>query len=83
MKIILEAAKENPRVLEEPAAGLIFADFGPTFAEFRLTFWLADVSDSQSVSSELRSTIARRFAAEEIELLPQAAIVASSIEGDG
>ncbi len=79
---MLEAAQQHPKVLADPFPAVIFKDFGPTYAEYRLTFWLDDVSDRLSVSSELRSIIKARFAEEEIELLPQAAILAGSLESD-
>ena len=76
MRIMQEVVQEHPLICEDPAPSVTFEDFNLTVAEFRLAFWLDDISNRISVSSELRSAISVRFAEEKIELLPQTAIVA-------
>ena len=81
MQIILEAAQDHSDIISDPEPSVTFQDVGPTYAEYRLTFWLDDLSDRLRVSSELRSVVMARFIDEEIELLPQKAIVAGALEG--
>ena len=54
-----------------------------TYAEYRLAYWLEDISQLVSVSSELRSEVHRRFAEQGIDVLPAAALVASDMDLGG
>ncbi len=81
MQIMLKVAQDHSEILPDPEPTVTFQDVGPTYAEYRLAFWLNDISDRLRVSSELRSIVMNSFSEEEIELLPQTAIVAGGLEG--
>jgi len=82
MQIMLKAAQGYSEILSDPEPSVAFLDVSPTYAEYRLAFWLNDISDRLRVSSDLRSIVMARFSEEKIELLPHAAIVAGGLEAN-
>jgi small-conductance mechanosensitive channel len=68
-RLIAQAASEHPRVVNEPAARVLFDDFGDNALVFTLEFWirLQPQGDGGAVRSELRHRI--------YALLTQAGIV--------
>jgi len=59
--ILLEAAAAHPRVLRQPAPFVQFEDFADSSLNFRLFFWVDDVTVGMSTLSDIRFTLERRF----------------------
>ncbi|MBX3611242.1 MAG: mechanosensitive ion channel [Hydrogenophaga sp.] len=55
-RLLLEAAKAQPRVLSEPGPGVALSNFGADGLEFTLGYWIADPENGQL---NLRSAINR------------------------
>ena len=66
--ILLEAASVHPRVLRDPAPSVQFQNFGESSLDFKLFFWVDDVSVGLSTMSDIRFTIDRRFREEGIDI---------------
>jgi potassium efflux system protein len=66
--ILLEAAREHPQVLSNPAPFVYFADFGRNSLEFTLYIYLANVNRSLAVRTDLRMAILKSFRKEGIEI---------------
>lgn len=58
---LLEVAARHKRVLREPAAAVLFRDFGESALLFELCVWLDDPHDESEVASELRFGIDAAF----------------------
>lgn len=73
--ILLEVAVANKRVLKKPAPYVIFKDFGASSLDFEVRAYIADVTSSLTIGSEIRFEINRRFSEEGIEIpFPQMVI---------
>lgn len=59
--ILLETAAEHPRVMRQPAPSVLFLDFGESSLDFKLLFWVDDVSVGLSATSDIRFALDRRF----------------------
>lgn len=59
--LLLGAATEHPRVLGDPAPFVQFVDFADSSLNFKLFFWVDDVSVGMSTLSDIRFTLERRF----------------------
>jgi potassium efflux system protein len=66
--LILEIAKENPDVLQDPAASVTFEEFGDSTLNFTLRCFLSALGDRLPVRHAINSAIHQRFAAENIEI---------------
>ena len=70
--ILLQCAREHPKVISWMAPFVVFLNFGPNRLEFELRCFTADVMQRVIIASELRYTILQRFAQEGIVIpLPQ------------
>lgn len=79
--ILLECAKNNRKVLQNPAPTVIFKDFGSSSLDFELRIYVKDIWKEWSVDSELRYDIFRRFNEEGIEIpFPQVVVNQPSTE---
>ncbi len=67
-KIMLEAAREHPRVLKEPAPWINFTDFGDNALVLELRCIIDSAEYRVRVMSELRHIIERNFRAAGIEI---------------
>jgi small-conductance mechanosensitive channel len=68
-QLLLKVAAEHPDVLADPAADVIFTDFGDSSLDFELRVWtIEQVRTPQILKSDLYFSIFRVFAAAEIEL---------------
>lgn len=67
-EILLEAARNQPHVLATPQPSVQFLNFGESSLDFKLFFWVDDVSAGQSTTSDIRFAINRRFREEGIEI---------------
>jgi small-conductance mechanosensitive channel len=66
--ILLDVAKQHPLVLANPAPFVFFEDFGGNSLKFILYVYLANVSRSHSVRTDLRIAILKAFRAQGIEI---------------
>jgi small-conductance mechanosensitive channel len=62
-ELLLQAAREHPRTLDQPSATVLFTDFGNDALQFRLYTWLRvrDVLDRRLIESDLRHRIDELF----------------------
>lgn len=67
-EVLQSCAREHPLVLAEPPPRVFFMDFGDSALIFRLDTYLADVSVSLSVRSDLRFIVLRRLREAGIEV---------------
>jgi small-conductance mechanosensitive channel len=66
--LLLRAAAEHPRVLADPAPIVQFLNFGESSLDFKLMFWVGDVSIGAAVTSEVRFIIDRIFREAEVSI---------------
>jgi small-conductance mechanosensitive channel len=68
-RILLEAARDAPRVIAEPGPGVHLLRFGADGLEFRLLFWIADPQNgSGNVISEVNIRVLKGLRAAGIEI---------------
>ena len=66
--ILLEVARKHPAVLSTPAPYVFFEDFGDSSLRFILFVYLANVSRSHAVRTDLRIAILKAFRAKGVEI---------------
>jgi len=67
-EILLEAARSQPHVLPQPEPSVQFLNFGESSLDFKLFFWVDNVSAGLSTTSDIRFAINRRFREEGIDI---------------
>jgi potassium efflux system protein len=69
-RLIRHALKEHGRILDNPAASVLFTDFGDSSLVFRANFWLRvpDMMERRRVESDLRFLIDNLFREAGIEI---------------
>lgn len=68
-RILLEVAKKNPHVNDNPAATVLFSEFGDSSLNFHLAVWTTSHTDKPNMlKSELYFEIFKRFREEGIEI---------------
>lgn len=67
-RLLLEAASEQPTVMNTPAPLVIFSNFGASSLDFILRFWVRHVDFSVSAPSEIREAIDQKFREHGIEI---------------
>jgi small-conductance mechanosensitive channel len=68
-RVLLDAAREAPRVIAEPGPGVQLLKFGADGLEFRLVFWIADPQNgSGAVVSEVNLRILKGLRAAGIDI---------------
>lgn len=80
MKIMLEAAQQHELICEDPSPSVAFEDLTPTYAQYRLAYWVDDLSDRLKVSSAIRIAVRTRFEQEEIQFLPHTTVLTGGVE---
>lgn len=66
--ILLEVARKNDRVLDDPPSEAFFIEFGERAMKFEMRVYVASMIDRLEVTHELNSSITDALAAENIEL---------------
>ncbi|MFC1570609.1 mechanosensitive ion channel domain-containing protein [Candidatus Omnitrophota bacterium] len=61
MKKLMDCAKANPSISEQPAPQVLFQEFGNSSLNFDLRVWVLDADDRLRVKSELHQEIDRSF----------------------
>jgi potassium-dependent mechanosensitive channel len=81
MRVLMEVAAQNPRVLKDPKPMVLFLSFGDSSLNFQLRAWILDFNDRRIIQSELVCEIDRRFRAENLEIpFPQRDIHLRSVD---
>jgi small-conductance mechanosensitive channel len=69
MRLMVEAARQQPRVLVEPAPGVLLTDFADSGINLELGFWVADPEEGTgNVRSEINLAIWKSFSQNGIEI---------------
>jgi potassium-dependent mechanosensitive channel len=66
--VLLDIARDHPRILKNPEPFVVFANFGDSSLDFELRAYLADINFMLTVSTEVRFAIFERFKAAGIEI---------------
>ena len=66
--LLLEIAREHPKVLKEPYPVAFLLDFGDSSLNFELKFWLDDVNTKKRIISDLNCSILDKFTEHKIEI---------------
>ncbi|MAD97038.1 MAG: mechanosensitive ion channel protein MscS [Flavobacteriaceae bacterium] len=67
-EILLEVARENPKVLKSNAPKVLFTDFGDSALQFRLLFSIKNGYEHLQIKSDLRFEIDKRFRENNIQI---------------
>jgi len=67
-RILLEVAKEHPRIMRFPAPFVVFQDFGASSLDFELRAYTNDVLWRVIIGSDIRYELERRFREEGVEV---------------
>jgi potassium efflux system protein len=68
LKLLREAAENNPRVLRDPPPAVYFSRFGDSAVELELHAWVADVKERLLAQSEIGLEIQRLFGEAGVEI---------------
>jgi small-conductance mechanosensitive channel len=68
LAVLLEAGRQHPEVLDDPAPSPIFTAFGDSSLDFELRVWTRDVDKRLIIKNDLLLHIDRRFREENIEI---------------
>ncbi|MEW6356561.1 MAG: mechanosensitive ion channel domain-containing protein [Planctomycetota bacterium] len=80
-RILLDVAKANPSVLNEPPPSVIFCEFGDSTYNFELRVFVPDVNAFFTIRHDLNTAIKKAFERENIEIaFPQQDIHIRSVE---
>lgn len=81
-ELLLQIAKENPRILPEPEPVVLFLNYGGSTLEHELRVHVLQLGDRNAVIDEINRAVDRLFAAENIDLaFPQLDLHLRSSEG--
>lgn len=67
-RLLLQAAKEHPQILAEPAPRVQFREFGNSSLDFRLFFWTTELMPVEFIRSDLRYRILELFRQHDVEI---------------
>jgi small-conductance mechanosensitive channel len=66
--VLLDCAKDHPRIISLPAPFVRFVDFGESSLDFQLFFWTNDTFNVENIKSDLRYKIDKAFRENKIEI---------------
>ena len=61
-EILVDIARQNPRVMDDPEPAAFFMHFGDSSLDVMLIAWVADYRDKFSITDEINLAIQKRFA---------------------
>lgn len=67
-RVLLDCAKDHPRIISESEPFVRFADFGESSLDFQLFFWTNNTFRVESTKSDLRYKIDKAFRENKIEI---------------
>ncbi len=67
-RLLLEAARNHPQVLDTPAPRVQFRAFGNSSLDFRLFFWTTELMPVEFIRSDLRYRILELFRQHQVEI---------------
>lgn len=67
-KVLIDCAKDHPRIIQDPGAFVRFVDFGESSLDFRLFFWTNETFRVENTKSDLRYKIDEAFRRNKIEI---------------
>ncbi len=67
-KLLLDATKNHPGVMDSPPASIMFKDFGSSSLDFILHFYSKDFWDIEYIKSDLRKKIFKSFKENSVEI---------------
>ena len=67
-RLLLEAARNHPKVLDMPAPRVQFRAFGNSSLDFRLFFWTTELMPVEFIRSDLRYRILELFRQHQVEI---------------
>lgn len=67
-EVLLEVAREHPRVLKQPSPVTFLLNFGDSSLNFELKFWLDDINSKKRVISDISCAILDKFTENKIEI---------------
>lgn len=68
MNLLLEIARQHPRILKNPSPVAFFLNFGDSSLNFELKFWLDNVNNRKRVVSDINCVILEQFTQKGIEI---------------
>ena len=68
MRMLMEVATQNDKVLQNPKPVVLFLNFGASSLDFELRVWIPDFNDRRIIQSALICDIERCFRSEGIEI---------------
>jgi len=67
-KVMLEAVRATPLVLEEPSPGVVFVEFGPEALEFSIRAYVSELANRLPVTHNLHINVEKALAAHGIKI---------------
>ncbi|MGM0377657.1 MAG: mechanosensitive ion channel family protein [Bacteroidota bacterium] len=67
-RLLIESAKEQDEVIDEPQPFVLFRDFGNSSLDFRLYFWVEEVFYVELLKSKIRFSIDEKFRANGVKI---------------
>jgi small-conductance mechanosensitive channel len=81
LKLLVDVAEQEDRILERPAPSALFVQFGDSSLDFRLRAWTARADEWMGIRSDLNVAICRALGEAEIEIpFPQRDLHLRSVE---
>ena len=67
-EVLLQVAKDHPKILDSPKALVRFIDFGASSLDFDLLFYVREFRNIENIQSDVRFAIDRAFRQHDIEI---------------
>lgn len=67
-QLLIDVAKQHPRVLKNPSPDVLFMDFADSALQFRLTFTINDSFTQLKIKSDLRYAIDKKFREHKVQI---------------
>ena len=67
-QLLIDVAKQHPRILKHPSPDVLFMDFADSALQFRLTFAINDSFTQLKIKSDLRYAIDKKFREHKVQI---------------